>query len=203
MRSKKPKRELEPELRNKGENVLEKVQELARNRMFLIVAGAMLSIALVGGVSSVLILRANSPTADGESATGIGITDPDIPETAEVLPQQVRTSDVDHEDDTWAAFQPYMDPFSDPMKLTGVVFGGRGGAMAIIESSGTSFIVSEGDYVDDFWAVRSIFPDSVILRAHSQEVSLYFDQPPETRTIEPLWDEDDEEEEEDDSEEGS
>ena len=200
MRSKKPERELEPESSVKGENILEKLQELARNRTFLIIAGAILAIALVGGISSVLILRSNSTAADGGndgSTAGMGGQDSDIPETAQVLPQQKRASE-DADNDGWATFQPFVDPFSDPMKLTGVVFGGRGGAMAIIESSGTSYIVSEGDYVDDLWAVRSILYDSVILRAHNQEVSLYFDQPPETRTLEPLWDD-----EEDDSEEGA
>ncbi len=200
MRNKEPERELERESFKKGENILEKLQELARNRMFLIVAGAILAIALVGGISSILILRSNSTAVDSENdgvAAGISGADSDIPETAQVLPQNVRASE-DAENDSWAAFQPFVDPFSDPMKLTGVVFGGRGGAMAIIESSGTSYIVSEGDYVDDLWAVRSILRNSVILRAHNQEVSLYFDQPPETRTLEPLWDE-----EEDDSEEGA
>lgn len=197
MRNKKPERELEGKPKIKGEKILEKLQELARNRIFLIVAGVILAIAIVGGVASILILRSNATAADNDGTAGSESADPDIPETAEVLPQQTRNSE-NADDESWSVFQPFVDPFSDPMKLAGVVFGGRGGAMAIIESSGTSYIVSEGDYVDDLWAVRSIFHDSVILRAHNQEISLFFDQPPETRTLEPVW-----EDEEDDPEEGS
>jgi len=67
--------------------------------------------------------------------------------------------------------------------LTGVVIGGRGGSMAIIESGGSSFIVTEGDYVDDLWAVIHIKRGMAVLRAYDQEVSLYLDQPAVTRSL--------------------
>lgn len=194
-----PEKELEREQYTRGEKISKKLKELTNNRLFLIIAGVILIIALVGGISSVIILRANLPAADGrddQAAAVIGGIDSDIPETAQVLPQQQRINE-DADDQSWAVFQPFVDPFSGPMRLTGVVLGGRGGAMAIIESSGTSYLVSEGDYVDDLWAVRSIYHGLVILRAHNQEVSLFFDRPPETRTIEPLWDEEEDDLEED------
>lgn len=155
--------------------------KLLKNRMFLIIAGSILLIALVGGIYSVVLLRDRTASEElNDEITASG--DQDIAETAEVLPQQIRNND-DRDERSWSTFTPGTDPFGGPMKLTGVVIGGRSGPMAIIESSGTSYIVSEGDYVDDLWAVRQITRETVILRAHNQEVSLYFDQPPSTRRL--------------------
>ena len=155
--------------------------KLLKNRMFLIIAGSILLIALVGGIFSVVLLR-NHTASEELNVDNTALNDQDIADTAEVLPQQIRSND-DTNQRSWSAFTPGTDPFGGPMKLTGVVIGGRSGSMAIIESSGTSYIVSEGDYVDDLWAVRQITRETVILRAHNQEVSLFFDQPPSTRSL--------------------
>ncbi len=166
-----------------------KVLTFLKNRMFLVVAGSILLIAVLLSIYSVVVLR-NQTASDEPAVPETGTVDTDevngeVAGTAEVLPQQVRSNNSDNTDDSrgWSAFDANVDPFSDPMRLTGVLYGGRGGALAIIESSGTSYIVSEGDYVDDLWAVRSIVRDSVVLRAHNQEVRLYFDQAPETRSL--------------------
>jgi hypothetical protein len=87
------------------------------------------------------------------------------------------------EDGTWIPVNQYFDPFAAPIKLTGVVIGGFGGPMAIIESGGSSFIVKVGDYVDDLWAVLEIKREMVVLQAYNQEISLFFDQPPLTRML--------------------
>lgn len=166
-----------------------KILTFFENRMFLVVAGAILFIAVAFSIYSLVILRGQ--TASGEMAlpdtetAETAESEGEVAGTAEVLPQQVRSNDNDENDNnlSWSTFDANVDPFSDPMKLTGVLYGGRGGPLAIIESSGTSYIVSEGDYVDDLWAVRSIVRDSVILRAHNQEVKLFFDQAPETRSL--------------------
>ncbi len=166
-----------------------KVLTFLKNRMFLVVAGSILLIAVLLSIYSVVVLR-NQTASDEPAVPEAGTVDTDevngeVAGTAEVLPQQVRSNNSDNTDDSrgWSAFDANVDPFSDPMRLTGVLYGGRGSALAIIESSGTSYIVSEGDYVDDLWAVRSIVRDSVVLRAHNQEVRLYFDQAPETRSL--------------------
>lgn len=155
--------------------------KLLKNRMFLIIAGSILLIALVGGIYSVVFLQFLTVSDELNNENSF-LNDQDIAETAEVLPQQIR-NDEDANERSWSVFDPVTDPFGGPMKLTGVVIGGRSGSMAIIESSGTSYIVSEGDYVDDLWAVRQITRGMVILRTHNQEVSLYFDQPPAIRTL--------------------
>ncbi len=171
-----------------------KILSIVKNRLFVIIAGSVLVLAVVLSIYSVIILNNRTASeADRDQQTEAqGLEAGNSEEAvgkAEVLPQQVRSDDSndsngDDDDYEWSAFNPSVDPFSDPMKLTGVLYGGRGGAMAIIESSGTSYIVSEGDYVDDLWAVRSIVRDSVLLRAHNQEVKLFFDQAPETRSLE-------------------
>jgi type II secretory pathway component PulC len=159
------------------------IPALFKNKVFLIVAGAILFLALVASIYSAITLNnrveaelialesnSNLPNNIGEDVVGV----------AEVLPQQRRESD---EQISGNGQGPFIDPFAEPMKLTGIAIGGHGGNMAIIESGGTSYIVSVGDYVDDLWAVTKITRDSAVLRAHNQEVSLFFDQPPVTRSL--------------------
>jgi len=153
-----------------------KLTELTGNKLYLVIAGVIILLAVTGAVYG---------TAGNDST---------VADTAEVLPQQIRINTTEDEEDNYSGFEPFVDPFADPMKLTGVVIGGRGGAMAIIESSGTSYMVAVGDYVDDLWAVLQITRDMVILRAHNQEVSLFFDQPPVTRSLDSYREEEDLEE---------
>ncbi len=173
-----------------------KTLEIFKNKRFLIIAGAILLLALAGGIYSVIILT--DRTASESIFTEPDKTRSDPVESAaadlvEVLPQQKRNYVLD-DDRSWATFNPINDPFAEPMKLTGVVIGGRGGTMAIIESGGTSYIVSEGDYVDDLWAVLVIRRGTAVLRAYNQEVTLYLDQPPLTRSLDGDFGEDDQEE---------
>jgi hypothetical protein len=174
------------------------VPEIFKNRLFIIIAGAILFIAVAGGVFSVYLLR-DKVTADGSPArdnlTGAVSVPEEVSDVAEVLPQQRRNTDDESSSDLWNSFEAGVDPFTDPMRLTGVVIGGRGGAMAIIESSGTAYIVAVGDYVDDLWAVRQITRDMVVMRAYNQEVSLFLAQPPVTRTLDGGLDEDEDQEE--------
>jgi len=161
------------------------IPELLKNRLFQIITGVILIIALAGGVYSIFNVT-NNENADAVLSSGeiseFDTENPEISDIAEVLPQQRRDAD-DSYSAQWNDFETTVDPFSDPMRLTGVVTGGRGGAMAIIESSGTSYIVSVGDYVDDLWAVRQISSEMVTMRAYNQEVSLFLDQPPVTRML--------------------
>jgi len=176
-----------------------KLPPFVKDRIFIIAAGLILFIAVAGGVYSIFLLGGSAADEPAAAEQEEGNLDDDGPETAEVLPQQRRENDggadedgaVAGDDDVRVTFDPAIDPFTDPMRLTGTASGGRGGNMAIIESSGTSYIVAENDYVDDLWSVRDIRPDQVILRAHDKEVTLYLDRPPETRSLIPDRDEDD------------
>jgi len=175
-----------------------KLPPFVKEKRFFIIAGAILFLAVAGGAVSILILgdrTAEESAAEGEQEA----LNDEAPETAEVLPQQRREDEDDSgseggevkDDQVTYTFNPSTDPFTDPMRLTGTASGGKGGNMAIIESSGTSYIVAENDYVDDLWSVREVRVDRVILRAHDQEVTLYLDKPPETRSLYPELDEED------------
>ncbi len=174
------------------------IPEIFKNRLFIIIAGAILFIALAGGIFSVYLLR-DKVAADGSPArdnlTGAISVPEEVGDVAEVLPQQRRNTDDESSSDPGTYYEAGVDPFTDPMRLTGVVIGGRGGAMAIVESSGTAYIVAVGDYVDDLWAVREITRDMVVMRAYNQEVSLFLDQPPVTRTLDGGLDQDEDQEE--------
>ncbi len=180
------------------------VSQFPNNRLYLIIAGSILLLAVAGGVISLFIMggrtAAEQELQDNNHVSAIN--GDDLVEQAEVLPQQIRSNEDSEESDR-SAFSPLTDPFGGPMKLTGIVTGGRGGSMAIVESSGTSYIVSEGDYVDDLWAVYEISRDIVIMRAHNQEVSLFLDQAPVIRELDSRWDVEDDEADEDDPEEGA
>jgi len=176
-----------------------KIPQIFYNRVFQIIAGSILFLALVGGLYAIMSRPESSqddPARAGRDDLALeGFEDID---RAEVLPQQRREDHNDNEDNdnqAWTMFDPTVDPFSDPMRLTGTVTGGRSGTMAIIESSGTSYIVARHDFVDDLWAVREVRTDSVVLRAHNKEVTLYLDKPPVTRSLDPADEEDREEDE--------
>lgn len=180
-----------------GKKKPSKFTELTGNKLYLLIAGVIILLAVTGAVYGVLALSNNLNAAagsDSQTLSGTASTDSTVADTAEVLPQQIRINITEEDENNWSSFDPFIDPFADPMKLTGVVIGGRGGAMAIIESGGTSYIVAVGDYVDDLWAVLQITRDMVILRAYSQEVSLFFDQPPVTRSLDSYREVEDQEE---------
>jgi hypothetical protein len=172
---------------DKPENDLDiEARPKLNTRFFLIATMVILSLALVMGIYGLVTLLDlwNSSTEAIDLSNPGGLPEgQQIAEIAEVLPQQRR---VGEETDSfqWDVFEPYYDPFADPMKLTGIVVGGsRGGAMAIIESRGISYIVSPGDYVDDLWAVSTITRDKVVLKSYNSEISLYLDKPPVTRSL--------------------
>ena len=162
-----------------------KTPEIFKNKRFLVIAGLLILLAFAGSIYGMILLagRTASETVvklpDQAGSFPADLAQADV---VEVLPQQKRFTDPDR-DNTWPTYNQFIDPFAEPMKLTGVVVGGRGGTMAIIEAGGASYIVSVGDYVDDLWAVYRITRTMVVLRAQNQEVSLFFDEPPSARSL--------------------
>ena len=158
---------------------------LKKDKQLLLITGSVLALFITGVI--IIVLNSSQPAGDTQALSEIpGNIDSSIADdavvVAEVLPQQ-RRSDGSMEDGTWIPVNQYFDPFAEPIKLTGVAIGGTGGPMAIIESGGSSFIVKVGDYVDDLWAVIEIKRETAVLRAYNQEVRLFLDQPPLTRTL--------------------
>jgi hypothetical protein len=169
------------------------LDKLREKPSYMIITGIAAALLIAAVIFSIVYINSSrvdnqETTRDIEENTGNdeNVSDPEDQDTAVVLPQQVRS-----DENGSATGSTMMDPFAGPMKLTGIATGGYGGAMAIIESSGTSYIVTVGDYVDDLWAVYEITHERVVLRVHDQEVSLFFDQPPEIRNLERGFVEDD------------
>lgn len=94
-------------------------------------------------------------------------------ETGEVLPQTIREP-ANADDAIWFS----RDPFAAPLKLTGVISGGWGDPIAIIESGSAAYIVSVGDIINDVWTVAQIVNDTVVLKAPDREVKLQLNHRP-------------------------
>lgn len=162
-----------------------KPPSLLKRRGFIVAIILVVILAAGGGFWALNLLR-----GDDESAAGTGPeNDPeegDIPllgtDLAEVLPQERRehgsNSDREQSDLAWS-----FDPFADPLNITGVISGGRGGSMAIIESGSASHVVSAGDYVNGVWSVRRVEEDRAVLRARDREITIFLEGPPQVRRL--------------------
>ncbi|MFO8192710.1 MAG: hypothetical protein R6U08_08100 [Bacillota bacterium] len=179
-------KELEPQ------NTSSFLDKLKERQLYVIIIGVVAVLFIAAIIYGIFYTNSND-VADQDLAADIeettddneNVNDSEVDDTAVVLPQKVRF------EEGGSATGSMIDPFVGPMKLTGIATGGYGGSMAIVESSGTSYIVTVGDYVDDLWAVYEITHERVVLRVHDQEVSLFFDQPPEIRNLERGFVEDD------------
>jgi len=97
-----------------------------------VIAGVIILLAVTGSVYGALALRNNlnaAAGADNQALSGTASADSTVADTAEVLPQQIRINTTEEDENDSSGFEPFVDPFADPMKLTGVVIGGRGGAI--------------------------------------------------------------------------
>ncbi len=83
----------------------------------------------------------------------------------EVLPQTER---LERE----GTLQP-LDPFASPPMLVGVLLGGGGEDMAIIEAGGNTYITRVGDVVAGLWQVSEIHRDKTIIYMGENKTVLY------------------------------
>jgi Tfp pilus assembly protein PilP len=90
----------------------------------------------------------------------------------EILPQKVRTEDQKNEGGNVTS---QIDPFEQPMVLSGVLVNDNGDNIAIIESEGKSFVVKEGDTVGKNWKVEEIKEDGVILNNGEKDSFIQFE----------------------------
>ncbi len=67
-----------------------------------------------------------------------------------------------------------IDPFIGPITLTGVIAGGKGSNVAILQIGNTTYVVSEGEVILDYWTVEEIENNFIILKAgeNSHKVQL-------------------------------
>lgn len=66
------------------------------------------------------------------------------------------------------------DPFNVAYNLKGVIIGGNGGSMAIIEAGNTAYVAGVGEEIEGGWRVKEIKEDAVTLAAGDQIMQLKF-----------------------------
>ena len=79
-----------------------------------------------------------------------------------VLPETTRARDDVRSSTPDASVK---DPFVGPMSLTGIIFSGGEGDLAIIESDTTGYVVATGDTVSGLWTVVEIDREMVVLQS--------------------------------------
>ncbi len=102
----------------------------------------------------------------------------------EVLPQTEREtgleganqSDIatDESGQAKGADSSMKNPFSGPIKLTGILLGDDS-SMAVLEFGGKTLIVEEDETLDNGLIVGSISYDKVILKDNDKDIELYLD----------------------------
>lgn len=61
-----------------------------------------------------------------------------------------------------------IDPFMGPVVLTGVIVGGSGKNVAILEIANNTYVVSEGEVILDYWTIEEIGENFVVLNAEDR-----------------------------------
>lgn len=87
---------------------------------------------------------------------------------AEMLPQTTRALEREGNAEV-------RDPFAGPILLNGLITGGEGGDLAIIETSQATYVVKEGERIDDYWTLKEIGHQKVVLEAGDERFNLSFD----------------------------
>jgi hypothetical protein len=102
----------------------------------------------------------------------------------DILPQTERSAVEGTADSKGgSAGQPVKnDPFSGPLKLVGVVIGGGGKNMAVLESGGRSYVLQKGDVLDNGMSVESISEEEIRLKDGERQVSVKLEQPKKDQT---------------------
>jgi hypothetical protein len=154
---------------------------LLQNRKIVLGTAIAIVVLIIAAAAYCLFFTNGGETAavanPGDKTGELPEKSDDTVETGEVLPQTRRElgdgderDEVDMPDDE--ALWLGRDPFAGPLKLNGIVFGGRGGDMAIIESGKAVYVVSVGETVDELWVVDAIQEDSVLLSSANQDLEL-------------------------------
>lgn len=163
-------------------NFAEKVQtlrgQIAQKKTLAVVASMLVILFSAGLIYSTLSGHTNAaptapqpPTQAVAPVTGDGDTEDDNGdemslenEQVEVLPRVERMDDE-------PSLKP-MDPFAAPPLLVGVLLGGGGDDIAIIEAGGKTFIVKTGEMIAGLWKVAEIHKDRVVISIGGQQTIL-------------------------------
>lgn len=136
---------------------------ITKNRIYLIIGGILL-IGIVIGV--LLAINSGKPDVSGQLGQPQGSEGPSIT----YLPTTTRT--VDQPPDSVLSLSQLRDPFADGIVLRGVIIGGAGSDLAVIETGNTAYVVSRGAVVAGDWTVAEINRSSVVLASGNSELIL-------------------------------
>lgn len=111
----------------------------------------------------------------GDSAIPVDAPPPQIaqqpdPEAGEVeaLPYTVRSFDGEH------IKNPFASETLGNLRITGIISGSGGKAVAIIEAGGSSYLLSEGDVIpDSSWSIAGITRSGVTFSNGSTQKTVY------------------------------
>lgn len=147
-----------------------RIDFLKRHLRVIAAAGIALVVISAGTVTYAILKPDAGNVPNPQTPPGTG---PDKAGQAyELLPEIKRPLDPSSEENPER--RQVKDPFIGPLELAGVVLGGRGGNLAIIEAGDAAYVVSEGDLVQSVWTVSKIGPDTVLLIAGEQQLRLSF-----------------------------
>lgn len=149
-------------------NIIEKFKKGGHKYLLYVAAGILLAV-IIGGLSvskGWVGQTRESAGVPGESG-GAGA------QTLTYLPETYRTVE---ENQPRAGLSPEQlrDPFAGAMALRGVILGGDGGDLAVIETGSTAYIVGKGEKIAGDWTVADIKSGTVLLKSDNRELQLEF-----------------------------
>lgn len=115
----------------------------------------------------------NQSAGKGPAGPGAGAA---AGQTYSVLPETRRAPAEQPESASPSDAGGTVDPFAGPAVLRGVITGGGGNDLAIIEIGGATYVAAPGDKIAGDWTVTEIKNGLVILTAQDQEMRLEFNK---------------------------
>jgi len=158
------------EIRNAIHDKIQIIRVIIRNKKGLIVPLSILLLLLSTGLVyyTIELRRPDAlpalpvePAIGNERRENAFVAD----DAVEVLPQIERQEEE-------ATVRP-PDPFAAPPILVGVLMGGVGENIAIIEAGGNTYVATEGNMVAGLWKVQEIQRDKAIIILRDRETVLY------------------------------
>ncbi|HIE13230.1 MAG TPA: hypothetical protein EYP63_07385 [Desulfotomaculum sp.] len=132
-----------------------------------IAVGGISAVVLLAGLGAFVVLGKTNLTEDMTSGERHAKSPATVAgETYAYLPATTRATTYAPQE---AAEAVVKDPFAGPMALLGVVLGGRGGDLALIEAGGYAYVAAEGEKVAGIWEVAEITEEAVLLKAGERE----------------------------------
>jgi len=134
--------------------------------LVVIILAVVINVVLSGNDTDNQLANVTNPS-DQPKGNGITTGSDDY---AEVLPQMERTAETTTDQAIETSGVP--DPFLLPKELLGIIIGGGGEDLAIVGTGEGTYLVEEGQLVNDLWEVKEINDASVVLVLDDRQLVL-------------------------------